>query len=96
VKTKPTKLPPVLTLEFVRRLIRKNTATHDDWMIAASVLCISKRATFEDLLVCLRRYPVKWRAAYVLHRRTGRPQEKGKLVLGPKNWRRYLKAKGLL
>ena len=35
MKTKPKELPRVLTLDYVRRLIRKNTATHDDWATVA-------------------------------------------------------------
>jgi len=84
----------VLTLAGARRLIRKNRAHPSDWYLASSLLCISKRSTFADLLACLKRFEAKFRAARVLHERTGRPLKNGKAIMSINDWRRYLKAEG--
>ena len=86
-------LPPI---EEARLMIRNNQACYEDWYIAGAILCSNQRSTFADLLACLKRREVKWPAAWVLHKRTRRPKKDGEAVTDPKDWGRYLKAKGLL
>jgi hypothetical protein len=88
--------PEFMTLEGARRVIRKRTATYAERYVAGLMLCLNKRTTYADLLACLKQRGADFRAARKLHTRTRRPQLDGKDVLAPKNWHRYLKAKGLL
>jgi len=92
-KQKPEK-PDLLTLEGARRMIRRDRAHYEDWYVAGLILCISQRSTFDDLLACLKRRETYFRAARVLHQRTGRPLADGKEITNFSDWSRYLKAKG--
>jgi hypothetical protein len=96
VKTKREQMPELPSLEEARLVIRNNQACYEDWYIAGAILCMNKRSTLADLLACLKRRAAKWPAATILHRRTRRPKKDGEAVIDPKDWGRYLKAKGLL
>jgi hypothetical protein len=82
------------SFEKAKNMIRDSSLAWKEHVEAAAIITSSKKASFDDLLACLRirGLPSEW-AACVLYARTKRPRKNDQIesfVLDHDDWQKYL------